>query len=190
VVSRYLLVLGYVGAFAWIAYEAQPPAVPSATPGTVSTVATARLTLPKTTIDDIERYAALVERPPFVPGRRPTGGAGGESADAADGETASPGLTKTRLSAIVVNNNNITALVENGDGSTQRLAKGGSFEGWTVEDIRYDRVVLTLNDQRRDLRVHRFEAPPPRTARPRAAPGRPPSERPARRTRVEQEATR
>jgi hypothetical protein len=172
--NRLLLLLGYVAAVAWITYELQRPvSIPPEQEVASDAIPLPRLAPSRSTLGAIDDYVALVERPPFSRSRSeavtPTVT---EPVEATEPDPANFKVTTSRLSAILLNDNEITAVVENGDGTSTRLRKGARFEGWQVNDIRADRIILGLGEQRRELLVHRFDTPPPpvrRTAQPRDA---------------------
>lgn len=164
-----ILALGYVGALAWAVYEWQRPAPTARAPQPTAAIELPRLSPPKTSLGTLDTFDEIIERPLFASKRRPLKDGGEASNATKDDSTAdntAGSLTESRLSAILVDGNEVTALVERGDGSTTTLQKGGTFEGWQVNDIQDDHIILRLEDHSRRLLVHRFDTPPARATSP------------------------
>ncbi|MGQ9369548.1 hypothetical protein [Azospirillum sp. ST 5-10] len=87
-------------------------------------------------------FAAVVERPLFVPERRP--------APPAAAATAAVGL---RLVGIVGVGGRTAAVLRSDDGRTVTAAPGEGGEGWRVLEVGVDRVVLDHGGARRELEL-------------------------------------
>ena len=175
-----LLAVAYVGALAWIVYEWQPaPPMADALP-VEQTMDLAPLRLPDVSIWELEAFEEIVARPPFTPGRRPVETAGdGDGAPAkASPDNGRQSLATMRVSAILNDNEQMTALIEKGDGGAFTLREGGKLEGWRVNEIRDDRIVLALGGRHREMLVYRFEPVPDAREARRPADGRRRPERP------------
>jgi general secretion pathway protein N len=124
---------------------------------------------------DKEEYASVKDRPLFRPDRRPRiddPEAARETAAEALGELKGMDLTGVLISPTVV-----TAWVRDpGQPASVRLRLGETLAGWTVQDIKTDRVVLERQGKTdtlilRDFHARGAPAPPatPPTQRPSAA---------------------
>ena len=157
-----LLAAAYVGALVWIVYEWQREIpIPDDTPVEQATKP-APLRLPSVNIWELEAFEEIVARPPFTPGRRPVESGSGVAAAPVDvsSNTGGQALSTLRVSAILVEDEQMTALVERGDGSALTLREGHKLEGWHVDRITDDRVVLALGGRQREMLVYRFGPAP------------------------------
>jgi hypothetical protein len=125
---------------------------------------------PSFTLPPISDFADVLERPLFSPTRRP--------AEARPAEPA-PGLPSSLiLVGTVVSSEGRHALIQHGEAaSLQRVAVGDRFGGWTVEAILTDRVVLSRDGSREEIkpraRAASGPAAPPQVV-PNVLPGLPP----------------
>jgi general secretion pathway protein N len=117
--------------------------------------------LPEVTLDlpPREDYASVVERPLFLPERRPP-----EEAD--EPEAPAPELTEldgTDLTAVVITPALVSAWVRGpNDQEVKRLRLGDDFLGWTVKTIEPDQLVLERQGETNRLLLRDYEnAPPP-----------------------------
>lgn len=91
----------------------------------------------------IDAFNAVFDRPVFNPDRAPF--AGGAPEPGADNDPAerSSGGGQSRLVGIVISNNTRIALFEGATGARPvRVKQGGRHQGWTVQKILSDQVVL------------------------------------------------
>jgi hypothetical protein len=175
-----LLAIGYLGALSWGIFEWQRPTSLPSTPARQIATELPEMTLPTTSFGDIETFDEMVQRPPFVSTRRPPSAQGADVQDKQSTPGKSADLTDMRLSAVMIDGDRLTALVENADGTTKRLQVGGHLADWEVQEIQDDQIVLVGDGRRQTLMVHKFDAPPvarkirrTRQVPNRRAPGRP-----------------
>ena len=157
-----LLVAAYVGALAWIVYEWQRETpIPEDMPVEQATKLTP-LRLPSDSIWELEAFEEIVARPPFTQGRRPVESVSDVDTAQADAssEKERKKLSTLRVSAILAEDEQMTALVERGDGSALTLREGNKLEGWRVDRIKDDRIVLALGGRKREMLVYRFGPAP------------------------------
>jgi general secretion pathway protein N len=142
-----------------------------------------RLSLPS----NKEDYATVIERPLFLPGRRPP-----EEAPEAEGpEETSEGqplvaLDTMDLNAVIITPTGAVAWVRTpNDPKPRKVQVGDDLEGWTVKAIATGEVEMQGQDiaDRLVLRNYSQGAPPPPTGRPpreaaRKEPARPPAKSP------------
>lgn len=116
-------------------------------------------------------FAAIATRPLFSPTRRPPEG----SVDSPTGPVSSD-LSGYVVTGIVTSADGGVAILEKSGGVPGRepglvLSPGDTIEGWTLEEIQDDRIVLLKDGEREELALRKDEARP-RARRPRAgAPG-------------------
>ncbi len=133
-------------------------------------------------LEDLEEYAAIKDRPLFRPDRRPR-------VDEPEEETAPPPPEETAkldgldLAGVLISPGVTVAWVKD---PTQpaplRVRPGEELNGWTVKDIKTDRLVLERQGTTDTLPLRTFNAPwasppppplPPRAAAKQAPPGKP-----------------
>ena len=169
-----LLALAYLGALGWLAFEWQRPLPQPTASAPTAAVESGPVRLPRNRMPARTRFDEIVQRPLFSADRRPIE----EAVEAPAAPVAGPSqragdrLTSMRLSAILVDNKRLIALVEQGDGKATTLRKGAELVGWQVEDIQDDHIVLALRGQRRALFVHEFDPPAPPRRNPPARAGK------------------
>jgi hypothetical protein len=109
--------------------------------------------------DDIESFAAVVERPLFHRTRRPVPVA--EAAEAAGAETAVP----FQLSGVLVAGRTRIALLRNpASARILRAEEGDTVEGWRIEAIRPQSVVVRSGQTREEMTLADRLAPSPARA--------------------------
>lgn len=99
----------------------------------------------------IEAYITIVERPLFIPGRRPI-----------MAETVAPAAPGSlpALRGMIMSDERTAAVFQLPDTAQYVLgAKGEMVGGWRIEDITPDRVVLSNNAARRVLQLEDLAAP-------------------------------
>lgn len=141
------------------------PSIPSVQPGGQAEQAVASDDqeaadlLPPPSRDD---YVSVTERPLFLPDRRPPPEIP-EEEEASTEDEAPADLDAMDLSAVLITPEVVSAWVRSpsADGLL-RLRIGQELEGWTVDDIRRDRLVLKRQGETHELLLRDYEnAPPP-----------------------------
>ena len=113
-----------------------------------------------------EDYASVIERPLFLPDRRPPPDEP-EQEDEAEPETLTE-LDGMDLTAVVITPTTVSAWIRRpNEREIQRLRLGDDFEGWVVKTIEPDRVVLERQGETDQLVLRDYTkasamAPPPR----------------------------
>ena len=160
--SIFVLILGYLGAFAWAAYEWQRPVRIPETPITEAVVEQTPLALPTVTTPGGQGYPAITERPLFQQGRRPSQ-LMVEEPQAAPVKSAiadrSGELKAYRLTAVVKDASRLIALIESSGNETKTIRTGDRIGSWEASDIYDDRVVLVSGTQQETLVLRQFEPP-------------------------------
>jgi hypothetical protein len=103
------------------------------------------------------RYAEIVERPVFIDARRP------EEDESAASSAPPPDLNRPlNLIGVVLVPNAAAALLrpEEPNAKVLRVPQGGMVDGWRVEAVQADKVVLRKNGEVRELALIRPPAPP------------------------------
>lgn len=101
----------------------------------------------------VRAYTEILERPLFSETRRP----------AVDNPAApvDPRSTAFNLVGTIITAHERRALIEHGQPPhLERVSEGQDIEGWAVESIRSDRVVLTRADARLEVKVKDEPGPP------------------------------
>ena len=115
---------------------------------------------------DLAALSALTEttrRPLFTVDRRPPLTEAADDPADADDELAEVRTSPLRFSlsaVVIVDGQALAYLSEVGGGSLTRLRRGESIDGWRLDEIRPDAVVLQNGEQRTELLLRRFEPPP------------------------------
>ncbi len=139
--------------------------------GVKSEPATSRFTLP-----DVATLTETVDRPLFSPGRRPpaTPDEPVQTVEAIVPLATDP--VSFSLSAVIINGAQRMALLQGqaSGAGVIRAEEGQTVEGWLVEEVQPERVVLRRGEQQQELMLRKFQ-PPPQALRPAAAPGKPPA---------------
>ena len=107
-------------------------------------------------------FSAIAERPLFSPDRRPPP----VDQQAPQGTATSPVSAtpppKLTLSAIIGDAGSWKAMLVAARGGEVRLvSEGDKVDGWMLESIKEESVVLTLGERREELQLRTFDAPPP-----------------------------
>jgi hypothetical protein len=115
-----------------------------------------------------EEFAVIVERPLFMPTRRPP------QAEPDDPEEPPPedtSLDRMDLNAVIITPSKRIAWVRDpGKKELVDLEPGDDFNGWTVKEIRNDRLVLERQGEQDTLTLRDYKnMPPPAPRRPQSA---------------------
>jgi hypothetical protein len=122
--------------------------------------ASAPVTTPKPTVPALSTYSEVLSRPLFSPTRRPS-----EEAPAATPETP-----MTLVAIVIASHRGPHALVRYGTPpQTDRVVEGQTIDNWTVEAIKFDRLILRKNGS--VLELVPVDAAPP--TQPTPLPSRP-----------------
>jgi general secretion pathway protein N len=131
-------------------------------------------------LEDREEYAAIKERPLFRPDRRPREDEPDAAVEPPPDEPAD--LAGVDLTGVLISPGVTTAWVKDpAQPAPLRVRLGETLAGWTVKDIKPDRLVLERQGKTDTLLLRAFNAPgaspppapPPATPRRPGAPGRP-----------------
>ena len=107
-----------------------------------------------------EDYASVVERPLFLPERRPPPPEEAEEPTAEEAPLTE--LTGVDLTAVVITPAVVSAWVRSpGDDELKRLRLGDDFEGWTVKAIAPDELVLERQGETNRLSLRDYANAPP-----------------------------
>ncbi len=146
-----------------------PPAAETAAPDTEPTtpgVDSVALEPPP-----LEEYASVVERPLFLPDRRPPPDEPEDEPIVE--EVPATDLSGTNLTAVVITPTLVSAWVRSPrSNETRRLRLGQDYEGWTVKAIEPDRLVLERQGETNELPLRDYANSPPRTPPTRLPPSR------------------
>ncbi|MGH8559028.1 MAG: hypothetical protein ACRESZ_16555 [Methylococcales bacterium] len=99
-----------------------------------------------------DSFSEFVERPLMIPGRRPVP----EMTD----EPLIPvlvnrGKIQIKLMGIVMSPNGMTALLQDGKGAYKNLPVNGTIDGWELNEMHPDRVILKQDDVREELKLRK-----------------------------------
>jgi hypothetical protein len=155
------LVLTAVIAAEWT-WSVQPPAVqPVEVDGAVADMGPLEL-VGDTQLAPLESYAEVVERPLFLPGRRPPPPP--EEKPVEQPKTQVPPPKHLRLSAVIIGAEGPMALIRDSRaGDTLRQRKGSEIEGWRVADILPNKLLLRRGTRSAEIILRDFTVPPPTT---------------------------
>jgi general secretion pathway protein N len=139
------LCLGLVGVI-YIEVD-QPPIDPaSAAPRQLPEAIAAVADAPGFTMPPLRGYTEVLERPLFSETRRPSVDSPAAPVD--------PRSSAFNLVGTIITSHEHRALIEHGQPpKLERVAEGQDIDGWSVESIRPDRVILTRADARLEVRV-------------------------------------
>lgn len=98
-----------------------------------------------------ESFSGIVERPVMIRGRRSVS----EITPEPVAPVVSRGNTQIKLMGIVMTPNGMTALLKNGKGAYKRLEIDGIFDGWELDELHADRVVLTRGGSTQELKLRK-----------------------------------
>ncbi len=97
-----------------------------------------------------ESFPEFVERPLMIEGRRPV-------AEAAEAPVTSAPVDQAnlqiKLMGVVTAPAGTTAVLKDSKGAYQRLQVNGTIDGWDVDEIQGDRLILNQGGTRQELRV-------------------------------------
>lgn len=107
-----------------------------------------------------EAYASVIERPLFLPERRPPAE---EPEELVIEDEPLPELTGVDLTAVVITPAVVSAWVRSSESQgIQRLRLGQDYQGWTVKTIEPARLVLERQGETNELPLRDYSnAPPP-----------------------------
>ncbi len=171
---------GGLGWLTYAAYQAPPAELPAqAVSGAEPTDAAAAPSFRPFRMPPQQRFSELVERPPFTQSRRPPE----VSAEPVTRREAPRQDLKLTLIGVILQPDRQYALVQRpGRKEAQRVAKGEKIDGWQVEGILPDRVVLSqakkvVELELKDAKINRPKAKrrQPRQARSAEAKDRQPA---------------
>jgi type II secretory pathway component PulC len=91
---------------------------------------------PKLTVPALSSYSEVLSRPLFSPTRRPS----------EDAPAATPETPMTLVAIVIASRRGPHALVRYGTPpQTDRVGEGQTIENWTIDAIKFDRVILRKN---------------------------------------------
>jgi hypothetical protein len=124
-------------------------------------------------LEPLSSYAAIIERPLFSRSRRPQPPERSVAADARAGNGGAPFLLS---GVIVAGPTRVAFLQPRSQPKTLRVLEGETVEGWKIEKILPQRVVIGNGDAREELSLQDriAPAPPPADGRLQQRPGRRP----------------
>jgi general secretion pathway protein N len=163
--------LGLLGWAAWEAsWEPHPEPPPQAE------IATAEASsLEPLAFAPLSDYGLTLERPVFYEDRRLPETTEAEPADNVEPTAQLTSSGRLRLSAIIVENGQPSALLSiPGEPRSLRLREGESAGGWRLIEIHEDRVTVESNGRTEDIELHDFAVAPAPAPPPRRPPRRPP----------------
>lgn len=131
-----------------------------------------------TPLGEKEEYAVVTERPLFLPGRRPPSEEPEEEV-APEPEKAAD-LARLDLNAVLITPAGSSAWVRDpANKDLVRLRPGDDLEGWSVQEILSDRVLLERQGETDTLILRDYKnMPPPKPPRGRPAARKPPKKPP------------
>ncbi|HSO43600.1 MAG TPA: hypothetical protein VLR47_12320 [Rhodospirillales bacterium] len=151
--------------------EVPPPALAPAAPAEAAALDPPEPYVPR----PLQSYGGIAERPLFSPSRRPTPAGG-----AAAGKSGHDSLM---LAGVILTTSKRLAMVESksANGAVVVVREGQVIEGWSVETIAADRVVISQNGEVVELLLDdKLKAPRKELRRtPRTVPNPPPEQAPA-----------
>ena len=173
-----VVVLAAVVGLEWLDW---PPALPQGggaepPPSSSATAAGNKTAKPGeqiTPLEDKEQYAVIMDRPLFLPDRRPPAKES-EEPDAKKPEI-DPDLSKVSLTAVLITPKDASAWVKDPkEKELVRLHLGDELHGWTVKKILGDRLVLERQGDTDTLVLRDYKNRPQPGGTPPARPGGPP----------------
>ena len=143
----------------WSPAPSMPSVEPSERPGQVDAAdepGLSEMLLPPVSRDD---YVSVIERPLFLPDRRPPP----DEPDEEPTEDEVPAdLDRLDLSAVLITPSLVSAWVRSPtENELMHLRIGMELEGWTVDDIQRDKLVLKRQGETHELTLRDYENPPP-----------------------------
>lgn len=104
-----------------------------------------------------DTYLDIVNHPLFLEGRLPVANDGGS-------DTPKPGVDKTNadlqlsLSGVVMTPDSLLALLNDKAGKSYRAKKGEAVQGWEVEEVANDKIVISNGTEQRTIFLRDFKA--------------------------------
>jgi hypothetical protein len=98
----------------------------------------------------MESYKQTVERPVFMEGRKP----GAEPWMSQDRKTNTASKTLT-LSGVILTTSTAEALLADEQNHRKRLKKGESWNGWLLQDVYFDHVLLEQGSERMEVSLYK-----------------------------------
>jgi general secretion pathway protein N len=161
----------FLGAVLLLQWKDWPPSAPSPPEPRPADALVAPAQQPEAGANDFvlspsrEEYAAVTERPLFLPERRPP--PEGPDMDEEVGPEELTELDGTDLTAVVITPSVVSGWVRSPAGQeVQRLRLGDNFEGWTVKTIEPGRMVFERQGEINELILRDYENAPAATPRP------------------------
>jgi general secretion pathway protein N len=146
---------------------AEPPPASSATPAGTKTAKSRDQITP---LEDKDQYAVIMERPLFLPDRRPSPKEPEEAGEKKP--EIDPDLSKVSLTAVLITPKETSAWVKDPkEKELVRLRLGDELHGWRVKEILGDRLVLVRQGDTNTLVLRDYKNRPQPAGTP---PGRPP----------------
>jgi len=132
-------------------------------------------------LPSLEQYAEMIQRPLFMEGRRPPPEEEQPAADEAPAEQLPLNL---KLMGVVFTPKEKTALFVDEKGKYRRVRRNNLVDGWKLQEVREDRVVMTQGSDQKELPLlkPKPKVPPPAGQKPPSGkaqirgPGQPPPE--------------
>jgi hypothetical protein len=172
--SRGLIVffgMASVGLAGLVAVELQPPAQPTrALQGDAAAPADRRAAKaePPPRTDSVRSYDVISDRPLFSESRRPAEPLPEEEAD-----PTSENLRHMSLTGVIITPARKTALIySQNNPDIVNLQEGQSIEGWRLDKVMHDRIVLSHGEATTEIDIWDLTRPRPPRRQP-AAPNRP-----------------
>lgn len=113
-----------------------------------------------------EKYSESVERPLMIQGRRPVPEVVEEPFKPPPAPVAK---IQIKLMGIIMTPDGMTALLQDAKGAYKNLPINGAIDGWELNELHPDRVVLTQADVREELKLRK-----PKSKKPIRTPGQKP----------------
>lgn len=111
-------------------------------------------------LPELEAFAEVWERPLFRDDRRPAPPDEEGAAEPAPAEPVSVTPPRVTLSGVVIVDNLRTALLkEFNTQRTMRRKEGDSVDGWVLEQVNDDKVILVQDGNREELVLRQFNVP-------------------------------
>ncbi len=159
-------VLGAIVGLEWLGWPPSPPQqdgddTKTSAPGASATQAQKNPLDVLAPLEDKGQYAVIMERPLFLPDRRPPE----EEPEEADPQTPEPDVNLSRidLNAVLITPKETLAWVRDpAEKELVELHPGDELHGWTVKEIQGDRLVLERQGETDTLILRDYKnAPPP-----------------------------
>ena len=106
------------------------------------------------TNNSLESYAEMVNRPLFVEGRRPV-----EDAESVEQLDVFSGKMELILTGIIDTPEGVTALVQDKEKNHFRLILHDPIQGWEVEAIEADKIIMKRDKERSELMLRKPRPP-------------------------------